>query len=131
MNTIIIKTLGCLLLFGTAWLKAPLKQSDKGMSVETFMKKVNKKDTLVLVDFNADWCAPCKQLKPIVEQIAREKKGKAEVLMLDLDENPKLGEYFEINGLPVMMIYKNGRQLWQHEGFMDKTEILRKLNVYE
>lgn len=109
----------------------PLRQNDKGMSVEAFMKKVNKKDTLVLVDFNADWCAPCKQLKPIIEQIAREKKGKAAVLMLDLDENPKLGDYFEINGLPVLMIYKNGRQLWQHEGFMDKTEILRKLNVYE
>ena len=126
-----------LLFFGIAYgftYKAQPKlfsrKQDSGMTVEQFLKKTDNKEKIVLVYFNADWCMPCVKLKPIMEQIEAEEKAGVEVLRIDVDKNPLVALHFEINSLPLFMIYKNGKKVWENNMFMQKSDLVQKLHVY-
>ncbi len=107
----------------------PGKQ-DSGMTVETFLQKVNNPQKIVLVYFHADWCVPCIKLKPVIEQIESEENAKAEILKLDVDKNPKVAQYFEINTLPLFMIYKNGKKVWEKNMYMEKSDLVSRIHFY-
>jgi len=65
-----------------------LKQEEKGLTLEAYLKKVDRKDKLVLVYFHADWCVPCIKLKPEIDKLALELKNNCEIIFIDVDDNP-------------------------------------------
>jgi len=106
-------------------------KQDEGLSVDAFQKKINGTDKVVLVYFNADWCIPCVKLKPSIEQIKTEEKDGVLVMDLDVDKNPALGLHFEINTLPLFIIYKNGKKMWENNTALTKADLVKKLGIYK
>lgn len=110
----------------------PLAGSDpgaqvwKGMTKENFNALVNGPRP-VLIDFKAAWCAPCKQLKPILDEIANEKKGKFDVVFIDVDENKSLADMLKISSIPLLVFYEKGKPKHNIEGFADKQTILKAI----
>ena len=105
----ILKIIALLFLFigvAYAFTHKTVKQDD-GMTVEEYLKKTENKEKIVLVYFKADWCVPCVKLKPTIAQLETEEKEKVELLSIDVDKNPKVALHFEINTLPLFIIYKN------------------------
>ena len=74
----------------------------------TFDQAVASTDKLMLIDFTADWCAPCKQMTPILEDIAEAYEGQLLVVKVDADESPAILNRYGVRGLPTLMILKNG-----------------------
>lgn len=108
-----------------------IKQNDRGMSVETYLKKVNDPNRLVLVYFHANWCMPCIKLKPEIDLLETEEQAVCIVLRIDTDENPKLNEYFEINTLPMFILYKDGKKVWENNGFQTKQQLSSKIGTFK
>jgi thioredoxin 2 len=86
--------------------------------------------TPVLVDFWADWCAPCRMTAPVLEDIARDKAGQIKVLKMDVDQNPATSEQFNVRSIPTLMLFKNGNPVKTIVGAMPKDEILAQLNPH-
>jgi thioredoxin 1 len=107
------------------------KQDDRGMSVETYLKKINNPNKLVLVYFHASWCMPCVKLKPEIDALETEEQAVCEVLRIDSDENPKISEYFEINSLPMFILYKDGKKVWENNGFQSKQQLSSKIGTFK
>jgi thioredoxin 1 len=80
-------------------------------------------ENLVLIDFNAKWCAPCKKMAPYLEEISIKYKGKLNLIKIDIDENPAIAKKMNIESLPVLILYKNKNQVWLKKGLSDKEEI--------
>ena len=87
--------------------------------METFQQIING-DKPVLIDFYATWCAPCKAMSPIVEQIGKEMQGEARVLKIDIDKNQALAAQYQIQAVPTFLIFKQGKVVWKKAGGADK-----------
>src|SRR5919197_4712410 len=87
------------------------------------------KQGVVLVDFWAEWCGPCRRLAPAVEALAGEYEGRATVAKLNVDENPNVPGRFMIRGIPTLLLFKNGELADQIVGLVPKEEITRKLDA--
>jgi thioredoxin 1 len=88
-------------------------------------------DTPVLVDFFAEWCQPCKVQSPILHELAREQAGKLRVVKIDVDQNPKISNRYQIRSVPTLMLFKNGNIIWKHSGVASKhqlVEIVTQIN---
>ncbi|HNL37566.1 MAG: thioredoxin domain-containing protein [Saprospiraceae bacterium] len=88
-----------------------------------------KSDKLVLVDFYADWCGPCRKMAPYLEEIKTEMADRVTVVRINADDNQDLMKTMGNDALPVLLIYKNGAQLWRNEGFIDKAGVVAQLNA--
>lgn len=97
-----------------------------GMSREQF-DKILDSEKLILVDFYAEWCAPCKKMKPYLEEIDVELKDKVKVIRIDVDENQALSKELRIEVLPTLQLYKNKAMIWMNEGYIGKEQVLEKL----
>lgn len=95
------------------------------LSIENFNNKI-KENTFVLVDFYADWCGPCKMLDPILEKIDLE-ITKVSLLKIDADKNGSITEHFEIDEIPTLILFKNGKQIWRNTGLISEKEIIEKI----
>ncbi len=84
-------------------------------------------NTPVLVDFFAEWCGPCKAQSPILKEIASELGEKVKVIKIDVDKNPEIAMKFHIQGVPTLMVFKNGRQMFRQSGMMTKPQIYNVL----
>lgn len=80
-------------------------------------------NTPVLVDFYADWCAPCKMMAPIMQQVSREMEGKVKVIKVDVDKNEDVARKYQIRSIPTMILFKNGKVMWQGVGVMQADQI--------
>ncbi len=96
----------------------------------TFQKEVLESSIPVLVDFWAPWCAPCRIIAPVVEEIAREYSGLLKVAKLNTDENPETAMTFHIMGIPTLGIFVNGQMVDQIVGAYPKDYIVNRLNQY-
>ena len=94
---------------------------------DTFDEEVVKSDTPVLVDFWADWCAPCKVIAPIVEELAGEYDGKVKFAKLDVDSNPKVATTYGIRGIPTLLIFDGGKAVDQVVGAVPKAVLKGRL----
>jgi len=81
-----------------------------------FESEVLKASEPVVVDFFAEWCPPCKAMAPALDQVAKEMKGKVKVVKLDVDQNPKITQEYQIQAMPTLMIFKNGKVADKHVG---------------
>lgn len=85
---------------------------------------INKGETPTLVDFHATWCGPCKTLAPILDQL-KSKKGQAlRILKIDVDKNPAIADQLGIRGVPTLIYYKNGKQIWRKSGVIPLPELV-------
>ncbi len=96
----------------------------------TFEEEVLKAAGPVLVDFGAAWCAPCKQLDPVVEQLAEEWRGKVRVYHLDIDENMQTTMAYGVMGVPTLILFVDGEPRERLTGFQPKRKIVEKLGPY-
>ncbi len=97
---------------------------------QTFQQEVLESPIPVLVDFWAPWCAPCRLIAPVVEELAREYNGLLKVAKLNTDENPKTAMEYRIMGIPTLGIFVNGKMVDQLVGAYPKHLIVEKLNQY-
>ena len=93
----------------------------------TFEAEVLRSELPVLVDLYADWCQPCKQLSPIVAQVAEELAGKVKVVKVDVDKSPMVAQTFRAQSIPMLLVIAQGRVVQHHVGVLDKPGILRLL----
>jgi len=95
----------------------------------TWDQEVLKAPGLVLVDFWAVWCGPCRMVAPIVDEISKEYTGKLKVLKLNTDENPDVAGKYRIMGIPTLMFFKNGQTVDQVVGAVPKSQLKTKVDT--
>ncbi len=96
----------------------------------TFETEVMDAGGVVLVDFGAEWCHPCKQLDPIVEELANEWDGRVRVMKLDIDHNVDSTMKYQVMGVPTLILFKDGEPVERLTGFMPKKKIVDKLSPH-
>lgn len=89
---------------------------------------VLKSDVPVLVDFTATWCGPCRQVSPLVDQLADEYQGRAKVTKIDIDESPGVTTRFGIRGVPTLLVFKGGQVVQQQVGAAAKSKLAEMLD---
>ena len=94
---------------------------------QTFQQEVLSSSKPVLVDFWASWCAPCRMLSPIVDEIAEEESDRVKVCKVNIDEQPELASRFGVMSIPTLMVLKNGEVQATSVGWKPKAEVLRLL----
>ncbi|MDC6386090.1 thioredoxin [Flagellimonas taeanensis] len=87
-------------------------------------------DQLVLIDFFAEWCGPCKMLAPILKEVKDEVGDPLKIVKIDVDKNPSLASTYQVRGVPTMMLFKKGKQLWRQSGVLQKSELLQVVRSY-
>ena len=97
---------------------------------ETFAEEVLNTKGAVLLDFGAEWCHPCKQLDPIVEELAEEWQGKVKVLALDIDENVQTTMQMGVMGVPTLILFIDGEPVERLTGFVPKNRIADRLGPH-
>lgn len=95
---------------------------------ENFEEAVLKSEKPVLIDFYADWCAPCKMLSPIVEQVAQENE-KIKVVKINVDELQEIATKYGVISIPTLVVIKNGQEINRSVGLISKEEILNLVNL--
>lgn len=82
----------------------------------------------VLVDFYADWCAPCRMMKPILEEVKQKMGDSATIIKVDVDQFPAAAEIYGVTGIPTLMIFKNGEVKWRKAGVVAANQLIQQLN---
>ena len=98
-------------------------------SDSTFQDDISSQSNLVLVDFWAEWCGPCKQISPILEEIANEKDN-LNILKLNIDENPATPQKYNVRGIPTLMLFKDGKLIDTKIGSLPKSSLEDWINSY-
>ncbi|HET9825201.1 MAG TPA: thioredoxin [Chitinophagaceae bacterium] len=103
------------------------------------MQTENKKETfgeiiggdkLVLIDFTAEWCGPCKMMKPILEELRERKGEKVRILKIDIDRSPAVSDAFQIQSVPTLMLIRNRNILWRQSGVMQANQLERVIDQF-
>lgn len=92
----------------------------KHIDENSFKEEVLNSKGVVVVDFYADWCGPCKMLAPVLEEIQGELEGKATIVKLNVDENPNISNEYSVQSIPTIKIFKDGKDVDTKVGFMPK-----------
>ena len=93
-----------------------------------FETEVVKSNIPVLVDFWAEWCGPCRQLSPVLDEIAKEMDGKLTVAKVNIDQNPNTPQKFGVRGIPTLILFKDGKPLATKVGALPKSKLVEWIN---
>ncbi len=94
-------------------------------------KEMIQSSKLVLVDFYAEWCGPCKMMKPRLLDVAERIGDNAKIVEIDVDKEKEIAESCRIQSVPTFIIYKNGKELWRHSGLISTIALLQLLKDYQ
>ncbi len=97
------------------------------LSDSNFENEVAKSKGLVLVDFYAEWCGPCKMMAPAIEKMAKAYEGKVKVCKLNVDESPAVSTMFEIQGIPTLIYFKDGQPVGKDVGFQSEEKLKQSI----
>ena len=107
-------------------------ENNKSLEVEVngnnFQQEVLESSVPVLVDFWAPWCMPCRMLAPTIEKLAEENQGKLKVCKLNTDENQHIAAQYGIQGIPTLIVFKEGKEVGRTVGVMSKEKLQEKLD---
>jgi thioredoxin 1 len=87
-------------------------------------KNIINSSPVVLVDFYANWCGPCKVLAPILKEVKQELSDTIKIIKIDVDKNQSIAAKYQVRGVPTMILFKNGEQLWRQSGVLQKSDII-------
>ena len=79
----------------------------------------------VLIDFFATWCGPCKMLGPILKEVKDSLGDRISIIKIDVDKNQQIASQYQVRGVPTMILFQNGKQLWRQSGVLNKEEIIK------
>lgn len=82
-----------------------------------------KDEKPVLVDFYADWCGPCKMMAPILQEFSKEMEGQVKVIKVDVDRNPNAAAAYQIQGVPTLILFQNGKVIWRQSGVVPAHQL--------
>ena len=108
-----------------------MRNDDKQLNVSSqgFRREILESAAPALVDFGADWCAPCRAIAPVVEQLARDFAGRAIVRTVDVDEQPELREQFGIRSIPSLLFFRDGEVVDRVVGAVPRTKLAERLEA--
>lgn len=92
--------------------------------------EIIKDEKPVLVDFYADWCGPCKMLAPILKDAKEELGDAVKIVKIDVDKNEALAGKYQVRGVPTLILFKNGNQVWRQSGVLQKAEIVNLIKSH-
>ncbi len=95
------------------------------MSTSTDFYQLINGDTPVLVDFFAEWCGPCKMMAPILKEVAQHFNDKVKVIKVDVDKHPLTASYYNIQGVPTLILFKSGMILWRQSGVVPAPYLIQ------
>ena len=93
-------------------------------------KTIINSDTPVLVDFFAEWCGPCKMLSPVLSQVKKNLGNSITIVKINVDKNELLAAKYQVRGVPTMLLFKKGKQLWRQSGMLQKEEIINVIKQH-
>ncbi len=93
-------------------------------------KEIINQETPVLVDFSATWCGPCKTMIPILKEVKQQLKGKVKIIKIDVDKNQSTAASFQVQGVPTLILFKNGKQVWRQSGVVPTNQLVPLLESY-
>lgn len=92
------------------------------------LQKILDSEKPVLIDFYADWCGPCKMLAPILKEVKAQLGEAVKIIKIDVDKNQGLAAKYQVRGVPTMLLFKNGKQVWRQSGVLQKEDIIAIIN---
>ena len=93
--------------------------------MNTSFDKLIHSETPVLIDFYATWCGPCQMLGPVLKQVKDSLGERISIIKIDVDKNQEIAAVYQVRGVPKMMLFQKGKQLWRQSGVLSKEEIIK------
>lgn len=92
--------------------------------MKTSFKDIIQSETPVLIDFHADWCGPCKMLAPILKEVKDSLGDAIKIIKIDVDKNQSIASQYQVRGVPTLILFQKGKQLWRESGVRSKQELI-------
>ena len=92
--------------------------------MKTNFNTIKQSEIPVLIDFHANWCGPCKTLAPILKEVKETLEDAIKIIKIDVDKNQPLAAKYQVRGVPTMLLFKNGKQVWRQSGVLQKNDII-------
>lgn len=98
--------------------------------MKTSFGNLTDSETPVLIDFFATWCGPCQTLAPILEDVKKDLGEKIKIVKVDVDKNQTLAQKFQVRGVPTLMLFKDGKQVWRQSGVLTRADLKRVIESH-
>jgi thioredoxin 1 len=96
---------------------------------ETFTDLVNGEKP-VLVDFTAEWCGPCKMMKPVLQELHQKMGDEIRIIKIDIDQSPQVATYYSVNSVPTLMLFQKGNILWRQSGVIPASSLQKIIQQF-
>lgn len=87
-------------------------------------------ETPVMIDFFADWCGPCKTLAPILKEVKTELGDAVKIIKIDVDKHQQLSAQYQVRGVPTLLLFKKGKQVWRQSGVLQKQDLINVIKSH-